>query len=123
MVIERDRRKTRGDSVMTGHLVVLISIGLAVGILILIGVLLFLGFTASDPSPSALAELGVAGDIAVETIGSLREERLDSVKELARLLVIALAIPMLAIVLSYFAERTPKNQRVKPPADRPEDLE
>ena len=110
MVIDRDR-KARGESVVTGHLLVLISIGVAVGILILIGVLFVIGLTASDPSPTTLAELGVAGDTAVQTISQLREQRFESIKELMRLLVIALAVPMLAIILGYFSERTPKERR------------
>jgi hypothetical protein len=99
--------------VVTGHLLILISIGVAVGILILIGVLFFVGLTADDPSPNTLAELGVAGESAVETISQLREQRFESIKELMRLLVIALAVPMLAIALGYFSERTPKSERVR----------
>lgn len=118
MVLERDRRKARGESVVTGHLLVLISIGVAVGILILIGVLFFVGLNTPEPSVSELAELGVAGESAVQTISQLREQKFDSMKELARLLVIALAVPMLAIVLSYFSERTPKKHRIDPPTKR-----
>lgn len=114
MVMERDRRKARGESAVTGHLLVLISIGVTVGILILIGVLFFVGLTP-EPSASQLAELGVAGESAVQTISQLREQKYDSMKELARLLVIALTVPMLAIVLSYLSERTPKKHRIDPP--------
>jgi hypothetical protein len=111
MVIDRDR-KARGESVVTGHLLVLISIGVAVGILILIGVLFVVGLTANEPySPTQLAELGVAGDTAVQTISQLREQRFESIKELMRLLVIALAVPMLAIIQGYFSDRTPKERR------------
>jgi hypothetical protein len=35
-----------------------------------------------------------------------------------RLLVIALAVPMLAIALGYFSERTPKSERVRRPAPK-----
>jgi hypothetical protein len=113
-VIERDRRRA-GESVVTGHLLVMISIGVAVGILILIGVLFFIGLSADDPSPNELAELGVAGESAVQTISQLREQRFESMKELMRLLVIALAVPLLAITLGYFSERTPKEDRRRPP--------
>ena len=106
---ERDRR-TPGDSVVTGHLLILISIGVAVGILILIGVLFFIGLPPNDPSADTLAELGVAGDNAVQTISQLREQRFESIRELMKLLVIALAVPMLAIALGYFSERTPKKE-------------
>jgi hypothetical protein len=108
--------------VVTGHLLILISIGVAVGILILIGVLFVIGLSADDPSPNTLAELGVAGESAVKTISDLREQRFESIKELMRLLVIALAVPMMAIVLSYFSERTPKSERIRrlPPPKLPE---
>jgi hypothetical protein len=123
MVIDRER-KARNDSLVTGHLLVLISIGVAVGILILIGVLFVFGLSAKDPSPSTLAELGVAGESAVQTISQLREQRFESIKELMRLLVIALAVPMLTIVLGYFSERTPKSQRPgRPPKDSESDLD
>lgn len=111
MVTERDSRKARGESVVSGHLLILISIGVAVGILVLIGVLFVVGLSTKDPSPSTLAELGVAGENAVQTIAKLRAQRFDSIKQLVQLLVIALAVPMLAIALGYFSERTPRSQR------------
>ncbi|MGQ0678464.1 MAG: hypothetical protein ACT4OM_02190 [Actinomycetota bacterium] len=110
MVIQRDR-KAHTDSVVTGHLLVMICIGVAVGILILIGVLFFVGLPDSEPSIATLNELGVAGDAAVQAIENMRTERFESIKALARLLVIALAVPMLALVLGYFTERQTKAQR------------
>lgn len=111
MVLDKES-KPRGDSLVTGHLLVMISIGVAVGILILIGVLLFVSIPDTR-SAEALAELGsvVGEDQAVQTYEQLEAERFESIKELLRLLVIALAVPMLALVLGYFSERQPKRDR------------
>lgn len=109
MVLQKER-KPRSESLVTGHLLVMISIGVAVGILILIGVLLVVGISASGSTEPTLAELGsvVGEEQAVQTYEQLRNERFESIKELLRLLVIALAVPMLALVLGYFSERQPK---------------
>lgn len=111
MVLDKER-KSRSESLVTGHLLVMISIGVAVGILILIGVLLFVGIPNSG-SAEALAELGsvVGEEQAVQTYEQLEQERFESIKELLRLLVIALAVPMLALVLGYFSERQPKRDK------------
>lgn len=118
MVLEKERTP-RSESLVTGHLLVMISIGVAVGILILIGVLLFVGIPSSGATEPTLAELGsvVGKEEAVQTYEQLRQERFESIKELLRLLVIALAVPMLALVLGYFSERQPKGERRRP---RPE---
>lgn len=111
MVLDKER-KPRSESLVTGHLLVMISIGVAVGILILIGVLLFVSIPNSG-SAEALAELGsvVGEEQAVQTYEQLEQERFESIKELLRLLVIALAVPMLALVLGYFSERQPKQDK------------
>ncbi|HVL50741.1 MAG TPA: hypothetical protein VM754_04480 [Actinomycetota bacterium] len=113
MVTTRER-KPRRDSMVTGHLLVMISIGVAVGILILIGVLLFVGLDEVAPSSPSVEELGavVGNDKAVETFKQLRQERFDSIRGLIQLLVVALAVPMLTLVLSYFFSD-------RQPADRP----
>lgn len=111
MVLDKER-KPRSESLVTGHLLVMISIGVAVGILILIGVLFFVGIP-SNGSAEALAELGsvVGEEQAVQTYEQLEAERFESIKELLRLLVIALAVPVLALVLGYFSERQPKQDK------------
>lgn len=110
---ERRARETRGDAMVTGHLLVMISIGVAVGILILIGVLLFVGLDDVEPASPTLEELGavVGNENAVQTYQQLRQERFESIQGLLQLLVIALAVPVLAIVLGYFSERQPKAER------------
>lgn len=116
MVADKDRRvrgadSRGGDSLVTGHLLVMISIGVAVGILILIGVLFFVGINATaDTPPPTLQELGsvVGKERAVQTYAQLREERYKSIRDLLQLMVIALAVPLLAILLGYFSERQPK---------------
>lgn len=121
-------RKSSGDSVVTGHLLIIISIGVAVGILILIGVIFFVGINQVEPSSPTLEELGavVGNENAVKTYQELRQEKFDSIKSLVQLLVIALAVPLLTIVLGYFSERQPKSERERRPRDRerdpPEDI-
>ena len=113
MVTTRESRR-RGDSMMTGHLLGMISIGVAVGILILIGVLLFVGIDDVAPPPPSLEELGavVGNENAVQTYQELRQERFESIRGLIQLLVVALAVPMLTLVLSYFfSERSPREDR------------
>lgn len=113
MVTARESRR-RGDSMMTGHLLGMISIGVAVGILILIGVLLFVGIDDVAPPPPSLEELGavVGNENAVQTYQELRQERFESIQGLIQLLVVALAVPMLTLVLSYFfSERSPREER------------
>ncbi len=114
MVTARDRRSTN-DNVVTGHLLIMISIGVAVGMLILIGVLFFIGLNEVEPSSPTLEELGsvVGNENAVQTYQQLREERFESIKDLLQLMVIALAVPMLAIILGYFSERQPKSERLR----------
>jgi ABC-type spermidine/putrescine transport system permease subunit I len=114
MVTTRERRSTN-DNMVTGHLLIMISIGVAVGILILIGVLFFIGLNEVEPTSPTLEELGsvVGNENAVQTYQQLREERFESIKDLLQLMVIALAVPMLAIVLGYFSERQPKAERVR----------
>ena len=114
MVTARDRRSTN-DNMVTGHLLIMISIGVAVGILILIGVLFFIGLNEVEPTSPTLEELGsvVGNENAVQTYQQLREERFESIKDLLQLMVIALAVPMLAIVLGYFSERQPKSERLR----------
>ena len=112
MVSTRERR--RGDSMVTGNLLVMISIGVAVGILILIGTLLFFGVEEVAPPPPSLEELGavVGNENAVKTYQDLRQERFESIRSLVQLLVIALAVPMLTLVLSYlFSDRSPREER------------
>jgi len=115
VVTTKDRRDSRssGDNVVTGHLLVIISIGVAVGILILIGVIFFVGINEVEPSSPTLEELGavVGNENAVKTYQELRQEKFDSIKGLMQLLVIALAVPLLTIVLGYFSERQPKVER------------
>lgn len=118
MVTTKDRedgkyRKSSGDSMVTGHLLVIISIGVAVGILILIGVIFFVGINQVEPTSPTLEELGavVGNENAVKTYQDLRQEKFDSIRGLIQLLVIALAVPMLTIVLGYFSERQPKAER------------
>ena len=116
MVTTRERRdrRQRGDTMITGHLLVMISIGVAVGILIMIGVLLFVGIDEVAPPSSTLEELGavVGHENAVETYEQLRQQRFESIRALIQLLVIALAVPMLTLVLSYFfSERSPRDER------------
>ncbi len=113
MVTTRER-KPRGDSMVTGHLLVMISIGVAVGILILIGVLLFVGLDDGEPTSPTVEELGavVGNENAVETYQQLRQQRFESIRGLIQLLVVALAVPMLTLVLSYFfSDRQPKVER------------
>lgn len=114
MVTTRERRST-DDNLVTGHLLIMISIGVAVGILILIGVLFFIGLNEVEPTSPTLEELGsvVGNENAVQTYQELREERFESIKDLLQLMVIALAVPMLAIVLGYFSERQPKSERIR----------
>jgi ABC-type spermidine/putrescine transport system permease subunit I len=114
MVTTRERRNTN-DNMVTGHLLIMISIGVAVGILILIGVLFFIGLNEVEPTSPTLEELGsvVGNENAVQTYQELREERFESIKDLLQLMVIALAVPMLAIVLGYFSERQPKAERLR----------
>jgi ABC-type spermidine/putrescine transport system permease subunit I len=118
VVTAKDRRdggnrKSGGDSMVTGHLLVIISIGVAVGILILIGVIFFIGVNQVEPSSPTLEELGavVGNENAVKTYQDLRQEKFESIRGLIQLLVIALAVPMLTIVLGYFSERQPKAER------------
>lgn len=115
MVETKDRkdRRSGGESLMTGHLLVYISIGVAVGILILIGIIFFVGFNEVEPSSTTLQELGavVGKEDAVTTYRELRQEKFDSIRGLVQLLVIALAVPMLTLVLGYFSERQPKAER------------
>ena len=115
MVTTRDRRTTNNDNMVTGHLLIMISIGVAVGILILIGVLFFIGLNEVEPTSPTLEELGavVGNENAVQTYQQLREERFESIKDLLQLMVIALAVPMLAIALGYFSERQPKSERLR----------
>ncbi|CAN5860161.1 hypothetical protein BH23ACT12_BH23ACT12_08000 [soil metagenome] len=124
VVTTRDRRdrKSSGDSVVTGHLLVIISIGVAVGILILIGVIFFVGINQVEPSSPTLEELGavVGNENAVKTYQELRQEKFDSIKGLMQLLVIALAVPLLTIVLGYFSERQPKSERIRRPSREPD---
>jgi hypothetical protein len=98
---------------VTGHLLVYISIGVAVGILILIGIIFFVGINEVEPSSPTLEELGavVGNEDAVTTYRELRQEKFDSIRGLVQLLVIALAVPMLTLVLGYFSERQPKAER------------
>lgn len=98
---------------VTGHLLVYISIGVAVGILILIGVIFFIGVNQVEPSSPTLEELGavVGNENAVKTYQELRQEKFDSIRGLVQLLVIALAVPMLTLVLGYLSERQPKAER------------
>lgn len=98
---------------MTGHLLVYISVGVAVGILILIGIIFFVGFNDVEPSSTTLQELGavVGNENAVKTYQDLRQEKFESIRGLVQLLVIALAVPMLTLVLGYFSERQPKAER------------
>jgi hypothetical protein len=114
VVTARDRRSTNYN-VVTGHLLIMISIGVAVGILILIGVLFFIGLNEVEPTSPTLEELGsvVGNENAVQTYQQLREERFNSIRDLLQLMVIALAVPMLAIVLGYFSERQPKSERLR----------
>ncbi|HEX2149175.1 MAG TPA: hypothetical protein VHI31_03240 [Actinomycetota bacterium] len=109
----RQARKASGESLVTGHLLVYISIGVAVGILILIGVIFFIGVNQVEPSSPTLEELGavVGNENAVKTYQELRQEKFDSIRGLVQLLVIALAVPMLTLVLGYFSERQPKAER------------
>ncbi|MEX0790655.1 MAG: hypothetical protein WD178_07770 [Actinomycetota bacterium] len=130
MVATKDRkdRPSGGDSMVTGHLLIIISIGVAVGILILIGVIFFVGINQVEPSSPTLEELGavVGNENAVTTYQELRQEKFDSIRGLVQLLVIALAVPMLTIVLGYFSERQPKAERERRQRDRerkpPEDI-
>ncbi len=116
MVTSKERakeRKSHSDSMVTGHLLIIISIGVAVGILILIGVIFFIGINQVEPTSPTLEELGavVGNENAVKTYQELRQEKFDSIRGLIQLLVIALAVPMLTIVLGYFSERQPKSER------------
>lgn len=116
MVTAKERareRKSHSDSMVTGHLLIIISIGVAVGILILIGVIFFIGISQVEPTSPTLEELGavVGNENAVKTYQELRQEKFDSIRGLMQLLVIALAVPMLTIVLGYFSERQPKSER------------
>lgn len=126
-MVSAKERKSHSDSMVTGHLLVIISIGVAVGIMILIGVIFFIGINQVEPTSPTLEELGavVGNENAVKTYQDLRKEKFDSIRGLIQLLVIALAVPMLTIVLGYFSERQPKAERERDrrrPRDPPEDL-
>lgn len=105
---------------VTGHLLIMISIGVAVGIMILIGVLFIVGLNEVEPSTPTLEELGavVGVDNAVAAYQELRQERSESIRQLFQLMVIALAVPLLAITLGYFSERQPKRERERRELDR-----
>lgn len=110
---------------VTGHLLVTISIGVAVGILILIGVLFMVGLNEAAPPSPTLEELGavVGNENAVQTYQELRRERFESIRDLLQLMVIALAVPVLAIILGYFSERQPRRERRDAEARRREAAE
>ena len=112
-MVTAKERKSHSDNMVTGHLLVIISIGVAVGIMILIAVIFFIGINEVEPSSPTLEELGavVGNENAVKTYQDLRQEKFDSIRGLIQLLVIALAVPMLTIVLGYFSERQPKSER------------
>jgi uncharacterized membrane protein len=113
-VIESQR--LRGpDAFLTGRLLLMISSAIAIGILVLIGVLLVVALTSGDNRPPSLAELGsiVGNDKAVDAYKQLRTQRFDVIKDLLQLLVVALVVPLLTIVLGYIfgRQKAPRRRR------------
>ncbi|MDQ4148460.1 MAG: hypothetical protein M3164_00445 [Actinomycetota bacterium] len=104
------------DAYITGRLLMMISSGIAVGILILIGILLFVSLTSADNRPPTPAELGALAenDKAIEAYKEVRTQRFQVVKDLLQLLVVALVVPLLTIVLGYIFGRqtTPRRHDV-----------
>lgn len=109
------------DPLLTGRLLITISSAIAVGILVLIGVLLVVALTSDEskpPSPAELGALNSAGnDKALEAIQALRAQRFDVIKDLLQLLVVALVVPLLTIALGYIfgRQKPPKTKRSQAP--------
>jgi hypothetical protein len=107
-VLERDHR-ARADSIINGRLLLMLSGGIAFGILVLIGVLLVAALVQRDPTPKELSE-GGSGQTAISTNAinqymRARTERFQVIKDLTRLLVVALVVPLMTIVLGYIFGR------------------
>lgn len=120
--IEPERFSRGPDPLLTGRLLITISTAIAVGILVLIGVLLFVALTSDEskpPSPAELGALNAAGnDKALEAIKALRAQRFDVIKDLLQLLVVALVVPLLTITLGYIfgRQKPPKTKRSRAPS-------
>jgi hypothetical protein len=116
-----DSRLRGPDPTLTGRLLVMISSAIAVGILVLIGVLLFVALTSDETKPPSPAEIGAlaapGNDRALEAYKEVRAQRFGVIKDLLQLLVVALVVPLLTIVLGYIfgRQKVPRTKRSRAP--------